>query len=63
MGLDAGNALRGSWETLRNPLVSAWSEVTKSFTLVANSLMGKTAAEASDAAAQLSLDAFKQALA
>jgi len=62
MGLDAGNALRGSWETLRNPVVSAWSEVTKSFTSVANNLMGKTAAEASDAAVQLSLDAFKQAL-
>jgi len=62
MGLDAGNVLRGSWETLRNPVVSAWSEVTKSFTSVANSLMGKTAAEATDAAAQISLDAFKQAL-
>jgi len=62
MGLDAGNVLRGSWETLRNPVVSALSEVTKSFTSVANNLMGKTAAEATDAAAQLSLDAFKQAL-
>jgi hypothetical protein len=62
MELDAGNALRGSWETLRSPVVSAWSEVTRSFTSTANSLMGKTAAEATDAAAQLSLDAFKQAL-
>lgn len=62
MGLDAGNALRGSWETLRDPVVSTWSEVKRSFTSVANNLMGKTAAQASDAAAQLSLDAFEQAL-
>ena len=62
MGLDAGNTLRGSWETLRSPLTSAWSEVTRSFTSVANNLMGKTAAEASDALAQVSLDAFKQAV-
>ncbi len=62
MGLDAGNALRGSWETLRQPVASVWSEVTRSFTSVANNLMGKTAAEATDAAAQLSLDAFKQAV-
>ncbi len=62
MGLDAGNALRGSWETLRDPVASVWSEVTRSFTSVANNLMGKTAAEATDAAAELSLSAFKQAL-
>jgi conjugal transfer mating pair stabilization protein TraN len=62
MGLDQGNALRGSWETLRQPVTSAWSEVTKSFTSAANNLMGKTAADATDAAARLSLDAFKQAL-
>ena len=62
MGLDTGSALRGSWETLRGPVASAWSEVTRSFTSVANNLMGKTAADATDAAAQLSLDAFKQAL-
>ena len=62
MGLDQGNALRGSWETLRQPVASVWSEVTRSFTSVANNLMGKTAADATDAAAQLSLDAFKQAL-
>jgi conjugal transfer mating pair stabilization protein TraN len=62
MGLDSGNALRGSWETLRSPVVSAWSEVTKSFTSVANNLTGSTVVQASDAAAQLSLDAFKQAL-
>ncbi|WP_200254381.1 conjugal transfer mating pair stabilization protein TraN, partial [Thiococcus pfennigii] len=62
MGLEAGSALRGSWETLRDPVVSVWSEVTRSFTSVANSLMGTTAAQASDAAAQLSLDAFTQAL-
>jgi conjugal transfer mating pair stabilization protein TraN len=62
MGLDTGNTLRGSWETLRSPVASAWSEVTRSFTSVANNLMGKTAAEASDALAQVSLDAFKQAV-
>jgi conjugal transfer mating pair stabilization protein TraN len=62
MGLDQGNALRGSWETLRQPVASVWSEVTRSFTSVANNLMGKTAADATDAAARLSLDAFKQAL-
>ena len=57
-----GNALRGSWETLRQPVASVWSEVTRSFTSVANNLMGKTAADATDAAAQLSLDAFKRAV-
>jgi len=62
MGLDQGNALRGSWETLRQPVASAWSEVTRSFTSAANSLMGKTAADATDAAARFSLDAFKQAV-
>jgi conjugal transfer mating pair stabilization protein TraN len=62
MGLDKGNALRGSWETLRDPLVDTWSAVTERFTSVANNLMGKTAADATDAAARLSLDAFKQAL-
>jgi conjugal transfer mating pair stabilization protein TraN len=62
LGLDQGNVLRGSWETLRQPVASVWSEVTRSFTSVANNLMGKTAADATEAAAQLSLDAFKQAL-
>jgi conjugal transfer mating pair stabilization protein TraN len=62
MGLNQGNALRGSWETLRQPVASAWSEMTKSFTSAANNLMGKTAADATAAAARLSLDAFKQAL-
>jgi len=36
--------------------------MTKSFTSAANNLMGKTAADATAAAARLSLDAFKQAL-
>jgi conjugal transfer mating pair stabilization protein TraN len=58
MGLDQGNALRGSWETLRQPVSSAWSEVTKSFTSGANNLMGKTAADPTDAVAWVSLDPF-----
>jgi conjugal transfer mating pair stabilization protein TraN len=62
MGLAKGNALRGSWETLRDPVVSTWDAVTDRFTSVANNLMGKTAADVSDAAAELSLDGFKQAL-
>jgi conjugal transfer mating pair stabilization protein TraN len=62
MGLEKGNALRGSWETLRDPMVSTWDAVTDRFTSVANNLMGKTAADVSDAAAGLSLDGFKQAL-
>ena len=62
LGLDKGNALRGSWETLRDPVVDTWSAVTERFTSVANNLMGKTAADVSDAAARLSLDGFKQAL-
>jgi conjugal transfer mating pair stabilization protein TraN len=62
MGLEKGNALRGSWETLRDPVVSTWDAVTDRFTSVANNLMGKTAAAVSDAAAELSLDGFKQAL-
>jgi conjugal transfer mating pair stabilization protein TraN len=62
MGLDQSNALRGSWETLRQPVAFVWSEVTRSFTSAANNLMGKTAADATDATARLSLDAFKQAV-
>jgi conjugal transfer mating pair stabilization protein TraN len=62
MGLDKGNTLRGSWEVLRDPVVDTWSAVTERFTSVANNLMGKTAADVSDAAAPLSLDGFKQAL-
>jgi conjugal transfer mating pair stabilization protein TraN len=60
MGLDQGNVLRGSRDTSRQPVASAWSEVTRSFTSMANNLMGKSAAEATDAAARLSLDAFMQ---
>ena len=62
MGLDKGNTLRGAWEVLRDPVVDTWSAVTERFTSVANNLMGKTAADVSDAAARLSLDGFKQAL-
>jgi conjugal transfer mating pair stabilization protein TraN len=62
MGLDPSAAVRGAWETLRDPVTATWSRVTESFTSVANNLMGKTAADASDAAAELGLTGFKQAL-
>jgi len=62
MGLGKDNVLRGSWEVLRDPVVDTWSAVTERFTSVANNLMGKTAADVSDAAARLSLDGFRQAL-
>ena len=62
MGLDKGTAIRGSWEILRQPITSTWSAVQESFTSVANNLMGQTTASATDAAASLGLDGFKQAL-
>jgi conjugal transfer mating pair stabilization protein TraN len=62
LGLDKGAAIRGSWETLRQPIASTWSAVQESFTSVANTLTGQTSASATDAAASLGLDAFKQAL-
>ncbi|MFE8032857.1 conjugal transfer mating pair stabilization protein TraN [Thiohalocapsa marina] len=62
MALDAGSTLRGGWELLRDPLVDSWEVVTDAFTSAANTLMGNTAAAASEAAAELSLDAAKQAL-
>jgi conjugal transfer mating pair stabilization protein TraN len=62
MGLDPGAAVRGAWETLRDPAVSTWNAVTDSFASVANNLMGKTVADATDAAAELGLAGFKQAM-
>jgi conjugal transfer mating pair stabilization protein TraN len=62
MGLDQGAVIRGSWETLRQPLTSTWSAVTESFTSVANTFTGRTAAAATDAAAELGLGTVKQAL-
>ncbi|MFB1486878.1 MULTISPECIES: conjugal transfer protein TraN [unclassified Thiocapsa] len=62
MGLDKGAMIRGSWETLRQPVTATWSAVKESFTSVANSFTGKTAAAATDAAAEVGLNAVKQAL-
>ena len=62
MGLDKGAMIRGSWETLRQPVTATWSAVKESFVSVANSFTGKTAAAATDAAAELGLSAVKQAL-
>jgi conjugal transfer mating pair stabilization protein TraN len=60
LGMNKGGAIRGSWETLRQPLTSTWSAVTESFSSVANSLTGTTAEAATDAAAQGVLAAAKQ---
>ena len=62
MGLDRGSAIRGAWETLREPVTSTWSAVKESFTSVANNLMGNTAASATDSAAQLATRTFTQEL-
>ena len=62
MGLDKGAMIRGSWETLRQPVTATWSAVKESFVSVANSFTGKTAAAATDAAAEVGLSAVKQAL-
>jgi conjugal transfer mating pair stabilization protein TraN len=60
MGMNKGGAIRGSWEALRQPVTSTWSAVTESFTSVANSLTGKTAEAATDAAAEGILAGAKQ---
>ncbi|MFZ0791352.1 MAG: hypothetical protein WAM94_17205, partial [Chromatiaceae bacterium] len=40
MGHKTGSGLRGSWETLRQPVTSTWSAVKGSFISVANNLLG-----------------------
>lgn len=62
MGAQKGSAVRGAWETLRQPVSWTWNTVKESFTSVANNLMANTGASASDVVAHLSLDAAKQAL-
>jgi conjugal transfer mating pair stabilization protein TraN len=62
MGMDKGSAIRGGWETLRQPLDSTWTAVKDGFTSVANNLMGQAAPQVNDALAKLSLEGFKQEL-
>ena len=57
-----GNAMRGAWETLRQPVTSTWSAVQDSFTSVANTFTGRTAEAATDVAAQGVLETAKQEL-
>jgi conjugal transfer mating pair stabilization protein TraN len=62
MTLEAGGALRGAWETLRNPIVDAYSSAQELWTSTVNSVTGRTAAAASDPAAQGILATAKQAM-
>lgn len=62
MASESGTLLRGSWETLRDPLVNTWNAVTDAFTSAANNLMGRSVAAGSEGAARVSLDAAQQAL-
>lgn len=62
MGLEASSTLRGAWETLRGPVASTWSEVTRPFTSVLNNLAGSTAPAATEAAADGAFAALEQSL-
>ena len=62
LAMDKGSQVRGAWETLRAPVTSTWSAVQQSFTSVANTLTGETAAAASDVAATGLLEEAKQQL-
>ena len=46
---------------MKSPFTSAWSEVSRPFTSLANNLLGSTAPAASDAAAEGAVAAFEQA--
>lgn len=58
----AGAALRGAWETLRDPFVDTWSAVKTPFTSAANSLLGNVTPSLSDAATEGAVAAAKDAL-
>lgn len=56
----SASPLRGAWETLRDPVVNSWSSVKDWFASAWNNLSGSTTAAASEQAASLSLEQFKQ---
>lgn len=62
MSMDNTSAIRGSWETLREPFASAWDNVQQPLTSAWNNIWGGTQAEASDAAAQGLFSTVQQTL-
>jgi conjugal transfer mating pair stabilization protein TraN len=61
-GLDAGNVMRASYETLRDPLVDAWSEVTKPFVDVYSEIAADVFGSTSDLAKEGLIDGLKTLL-
>ncbi|QSA98080.1 conjugal transfer mating pair stabilization protein TraN [Methylococcus sp. EFPC2] len=61
-GLDAGNAVRAAYETLRDPLVNQWTEVSKPFVDFVSDIAADVAGTASDIAKEGLMDGLKTLL-
>ncbi|HVP13677.1 MAG TPA: conjugal transfer mating pair stabilization protein TraN [Phycisphaerae bacterium] len=61
-GLDAGNVMRASYETLRDPLVDAWSEVAKPFVDTYSDIAADVFGSTSDIAKEGLVDGMKTLL-